>query len=221
MVSTQSKEPPVRQRVRIRFAKQGDLRLIGHRDLVRTMERLFRRAGLRLGMSEGFHPKPRMSFPSALAVGIEGRDEVMELELAQPCSAASLKERLSGHAVPGLSFHRVEILPDQGKIQKARATGAVYRIHVPEGRRRETAKRVAELTASDCLHVYRPPRAEPIDLRPSLEQLRLEESGQLVMRLRVTSGVNPSPRDVLKLLGLEDLESQGACLVRTTVEVTP
>ena len=35
----------VRQRVRIRFAKQGDLRLIGHRDLMRTWERLFRRAG--------------------------------------------------------------------------------------------------------------------------------------------------------------------------------
>ena len=53
----------VRQRVRIRFRKQGDLRLIGHRDLVRCLERLFRRAGLPLGMSEGFHPKPRMSFP--------------------------------------------------------------------------------------------------------------------------------------------------------------
>jgi hypothetical protein len=29
----------VRQRARIRFAKQGELRLIGHRDLVRTIER--------------------------------------------------------------------------------------------------------------------------------------------------------------------------------------
>jgi hypothetical protein len=54
------------------------------------MERLFRRAGLRLGMSEGFHPKPRLSFPSALAVGIEGLDEVMELELAQTYSADEL-----------------------------------------------------------------------------------------------------------------------------------
>ncbi|HBO42708.1 MAG TPA: hypothetical protein DD670_01970 [Planctomycetaceae bacterium] len=65
-------EPPVRQRVRIRFSKQGDLRLIGHRDLVRVMERLFRRAELPLGMSQGFHPKPRMSFPTALALGIGG-----------------------------------------------------------------------------------------------------------------------------------------------------
>ena len=59
----------IRQRVRIRFPKQDDLRLISHRDLMRAWERLFRRAGVALSMSEGFHPKPRMSFPSALAVG--------------------------------------------------------------------------------------------------------------------------------------------------------
>ena len=73
----------VRHRVRIRFCKQGDLRWIGHRDLMRCMERLFRRAALPLGMSQGFHPKPRMSFPAALAVGIAAMDEVMELELAE------------------------------------------------------------------------------------------------------------------------------------------
>ncbi len=72
----------VRLRVRIRFSKQGDLRLIGHRDLMRCLERVFRRAQLALGFSQGFHPKPRMTFPSALAVGIEGLDEVMEVELA-------------------------------------------------------------------------------------------------------------------------------------------
>ena len=48
---------------------------------MRSLERLFRRAGLSLGMSEGYRPKPRMNFPLALAVGIEGRREVMELEL--------------------------------------------------------------------------------------------------------------------------------------------
>ena len=34
--------------------------------------------GQRESMSEGFHPKARMSFPSALALGIQGADEVME-----------------------------------------------------------------------------------------------------------------------------------------------
>ena len=84
----------------MRFCKQGDLRLIGHRDLMRCLERVFRRAGLPLAMSQGFHPKPRMTFPLALAVGIEGIDEVMELELAESYTAEEVLGRLSPHA-PG------------------------------------------------------------------------------------------------------------------------
>ncbi|MBN2022539.1 MAG: DUF2344 domain-containing protein [Pirellulales bacterium] len=220
MVSTQRDGSSVRQRVRIRFAKQGDLRLIGHRDLVRAMERLFRRAGLRLGMSEGFHPKPRMSFPSALAVGIEGHDEVMELELAQPPREASLLADLSQHAVPGLAFHRVELLPNEGRIQKARLTHVTYRIAIPEGRRQETSRRAAELMAASAAFVDRPGRPEPLDLRCCLDALGVED-GELAIRLRVVPGANPGPRDVLERLGLADLESQGVCLRRTAVEVTP
>jgi radical SAM-linked protein len=84
----------IRQRIRIRFAKQDDLRWLSHRDLLRTWERLIRRAGLPLSMTEGFHPKPRMNFPSALAVGITGLDEVVELELCEERTAEELLEHL-------------------------------------------------------------------------------------------------------------------------------
>jgi uncharacterized protein (DUF2344 family) len=105
-------ERMVRLRVRIRFSKQGDLRLIGHRDLMRCLERLFRRANLALGMSQGFHPKPRLTFPLALAVGIEGLDEVMELELAETITGEEVLQRLLAQAPAGLTFHSVEVLPE-------------------------------------------------------------------------------------------------------------
>ena len=60
---------PTRVRYRIRFAKSGLLRWTSHRDLARLWERLVRRAALKLSMTEGFHPKPRIGFPSALALG--------------------------------------------------------------------------------------------------------------------------------------------------------
>ena len=72
---------PSETRLRIRFTKCGDVRWISHRDLARVWERLLRRAGLQLAFSQGFHPKPRISFPSALALGIEALDEVVELEV--------------------------------------------------------------------------------------------------------------------------------------------
>ena len=125
----ESFEPMVRPRVRIRFCKQGDLRLIGHRDLMRCVERLFRRAGLAMGMSEGFHPKPRMTFPLPLAVGIEGLDEVMEIELTDTPQAEPLLRLLSSQAPAGLAFRSVELLTEGQR--KAQPRSASYRATIP------------------------------------------------------------------------------------------
>ena len=208
----------VRQRARIRFSKQGDLRLIGHRDLVRSLERLFRRAGLRLAMSQGFHPKPRMSYPSALAVGIEGLDEVMELELAEPCTPEELLQQLRSHAVPGLVFHSVELLPPG--TAKAQLRSATYQVPIPAERRVETADRTARLMAESSCPIQRPNQPDPIDLRPFLEELVLRE-GVLEMRLEVGRQRSAGPRDVLSALGLAGLEQTGVHITRTTVELQP
>ena len=60
---------------------------------MRCFERWFRRAGLKLSMTEGFHPKPRMNFLAPLALGIEGLDEVLECDLAEHVTAEGLRER--------------------------------------------------------------------------------------------------------------------------------
>jgi hypothetical protein len=77
----------VRNKVRIRFSKEGELRLISHRDFVRALARAIRRAEIPVKLSEGYKQRPRISFPLASGVGIAGLDEVMEWELARPLSA--------------------------------------------------------------------------------------------------------------------------------------
>ena len=221
MGSINTKEPKVRQRVRIRFSKQGDLRLIGHRDLLRLLERLFRRAKLRLGMSEGFHPKPRMSFPWALAVGIEGRDELMELELADYYTADELLELLNAHTVPGLEFLSVQLVPETGKIVRSQVVAVDYQIAVPIELQDETLRKVKWLMDQSTFMVERPRRSGTLDLRLFVEHLELID-GQLCFRLKVTPQANPGPRDVLTALGLEDIETlPGSCLVRTKVCAVP
>ncbi len=208
----------VRQRVRIRFCKLGDLRLIGHRDLMRCMERLFRRAGLPLKMSEGFHPKPRMTFPSALAVGIESTDEVMELELARPCSADQVLAQISEHAPPGLTPQTVETLP-QG-CRKARVRSVRYQVPVPPPLCDGLAERISRLTADPSRLIERTGGKSPVELGTSLEKLTLQED-LLVMQLHSTSGASARPRDILAALELADLELQGVHLTRTAVEIEP
>ena len=73
-------------------------------------------------MTEGFHPKPRIGFPSALALGVEGLDEVVEIELAEELTPDELLERLHQDDQPGLTINSVARLPDGfGKAQLLRS----------------------------------------------------------------------------------------------------
>ena len=184
--------------------------------MMRCLERLLRRAGLKLRFSEGFHPKPRMSFPSALALGIKGTDEVMELQLAELISAEELLPRLASHAPPGLSVRSAEVLADGAP--KARLHRAVYEAPVPPERRSGLDERIAGLLERPSWVVDRPKRREGVELRPQLEALRFHE-GVLQMRLLADEGASASPRDVLAALELDDLESRGVHLTRTVVEI--
>lgn len=183
---------------------------------MRCMQRLFRRAAVPLKMSQGFHPKPRMTFPSALAVGIEGTDEVMELELAEPRTADGLLLRLAEKAPPGLAIKSVEVLPPGAP--KARACGASYQVPIPPQFREGLSQRIDRLLAADSCPIRRPDRTSPVDLRPSLEALTLRE-GVLRLRLQIDVQGGVRPRDVLRALGLAELETSGVHLTRTAVEV--
>ncbi len=206
----------IRQRMRIRFCKQGDLRMIGHLDLLRTFERLFRRAGVPLGMSEGYHPKARISFPSALGLGIVGTDEVVEVECAEEISADEMLSRLRPLAPPGLAINSVQAVePGEKKAQAGRMT---YEIPVPAGRRDATRAAIEQLLAQSTVPIERPGRTVPIDARADLEQVELAD-GVLRFRLRATRTASVRPREVLELLGLTDLEEKGCYLSRTKVEL--
>ena len=139
----------IRQRVRIRFRKEGDLRLIGHRDLLRTMERCFRRAGVQLKLSEGFHPKAKLSFPLALAVGIVGSHEVMEVELTEAVTADGMTNLLRSVFPPGLVLEELEILPEGSA--KAQIERVVYGIPVPPALHAQTRSAAAVLMANGLL----------------------------------------------------------------------
>lgn len=70
-------------RVRIAYAKLEEAKYIAHLDLGRVFERACRRAGIPLAYSQGFNPHPKITFGSALAVGVEGEQEFVDLRAGE------------------------------------------------------------------------------------------------------------------------------------------
>jgi radical SAM-linked protein len=211
----------IRQRVRIRFTKQDDLRWISHRDLMRVWERLFRRAGVALSMTEGFHPKPRINFPSALAVGIAGLDELLEVDLAEQHTADSLQAAIQPELPPGMRVGAVDVL--EAPDHKAQVKFVTFELGVPEPRQTALAARIEWLLGQSSVPIQREGRKTPLDLRPLIAELALrrddQQEGMLQMRLRVDREGSARPREVLQSLEIEDLENEGFFLTRTRVEV--
>ena len=70
-------------RLRVRYSKKGKVRFTSHRDVARIWERALRRVGLPMAYSQGFSPRPKMSFGLALSTGHESEAEFLELELSE------------------------------------------------------------------------------------------------------------------------------------------
>ena len=92
------------ERFRIRFEKTGPSALLGHLDLIRELPRALRRAGQRTAYSQGFHPKPDMTFGPALSLGVASLDEYLDVGLIDPPDPAELVLRLGPVASQGLRF---------------------------------------------------------------------------------------------------------------------
>ncbi len=204
----------MRHRARITFRKYGDLRFIGHRDLVRLWERMLRRTGVELALSQGFHPKAKLSFPLALAVGIEGARELVEVEFSQAIEAEKLERLLQEHCPPGLELLSIVLLGDG--VPKAQPLAIEYRMQVPVEYHAAAEEAIRRLMTADEHLIYRQGRTAAIDARADVEVLELR-NGELRFALRVTRQAGAAPREILQLLQLESLEQRGAQLIRSAI----
>src|SRR5262249_33276840 len=121
---------PVRAKVRIRFRKGGDLRLVSHHDLMTCFERMLRRAALPFRRTEGFNPRPRLAFALSLALGIVGAEEVVELELGAELPPEAIHARLARQAPPGLEIISVRAID---RKTRAQVRGVTYRVPLTPG----------------------------------------------------------------------------------------
>jgi len=96
------------KRYRLTFSKLNHARHLSHLELVRVFIRAFRRAGLSLVYSRGFHPMPKVSFGCALPVGTESMQESVEIEVVGQLEILSFKETINQQLPFGITVTFIE-----------------------------------------------------------------------------------------------------------------
>ncbi|MDP8954361.1 MAG: TIGR03936 family radical SAM-associated protein [Actinomycetota bacterium] len=160
-------------RVRLRFTKLGKVRFTSHRDVTRIWERALRRAGLAVAVTEGFRPRPKLSFGLALSTGHESLAEYLDVELATPLDAAGvagLPARLSSELTVGVDVVAAAAVEPGGASLQEAVRSCRWRIEAL-GVDPNSAERLVEVAlGADELVVTRQRKGRDVtdDLRPAV-----------------------------------------------------
>ncbi|MCI6254454.1 TIGR03936 family radical SAM-associated protein [Eubacterium coprostanoligenes] len=96
--------------VRLRFSKTGQAKYISHLDTNRVFSRALARAKINLWYTQGFNPRPYMSFSLPLSLGVESYCENVDLRILDDLTDEEIKDRMN-NALP-LGIRIVDVYED-------------------------------------------------------------------------------------------------------------
>jgi radical SAM family uncharacterized protein/radical SAM-linked protein len=115
-------------RYRARYAKTGRLRYLGHLDLTRAILRGMRRAGFSLAYTQGFNPKPRVSFGPALPTGLSSEAEYLDFETRARLEPEDPIARLNESLPDGVRFLALREVRRDAPALSGAVRAARYRV---------------------------------------------------------------------------------------------
>ena len=177
----------VYKKLMLSYSKLDQAKYYGHLELVNIFLRAFRRAGIPVKFSEGFHPKPKVSFKDPLPLGLESQNEQMSLSVPVHINPHKVMDAMNSNLPDGLYIHQVEITP--AVPDKKDPAAGTYQVSLKEGTF-DKEKFVSFTTRSDFPIEFmdRKGKLKKIDLKDMVLNIELIDSGQLQMTLRAEPG---------------------------------
>ena len=120
-------------KIRCKFQKIDHLKFIGHLDVMRTFQKILRRAGLDVQYSAGFSPHPKLTFATPLGLGAVSVGEYLDVELNACPAKEEFVRRINEVSVPELKVLDACLLPDDAKNAMSLIAAADYEVRFREG----------------------------------------------------------------------------------------
>lgn len=195
-------------KIRIKFSKQGNMKFIGHLDIMRYFQKAMRRADVDIRYSEGFSPHQIMSFAAPLGVGLTGSGEYLDIEVLSADSSSEMVRRLNGAMVEGMKVLSFKKLPDTAANAMSLVAACDYTIRLRDGYEEtlsltpeEFWNGLSDFIENGNLEIVKKTKKgeKQMDLRPYIYEYRSTENGQgIFLRLSSGSAANIKPELLLE-----------------------
>ena len=194
-------------KVRIKFSKQGNMRFIGHLDIMRFFQKVMRRADVNIRYSEGFSPHQIMSFAAPLGVGLTGSGEYLDIEVLSTDSSAEMVRRINETMVEGMEVISYKRLPDDAVNAMSLVAACDYTIHLRDGYADKLGTTnaafmsglVSYIENGNLEIVKKTKKGEKLmDLKPFIYEYKTTEDDGIFLKLSSGSANNIKPELVLE-----------------------
>lgn len=184
-------------KIRIRFSKQGQMKFIGHLDMVRYFQKVMRRADVDVAYSEGFSPHQKMSFAAPLSVGVISTGEYFDLEVNSTDSSEEMLKRINEQNVEGVEVLSYKLLPEDAKNAMSVVSGADY-IAYTDAFSDEVIK---NFMAQDEIKILKKTKKseKEVNIRPMIFDMHLCDKG-VFMQVSQGSAANLKPELVISAM---------------------
>lgn len=190
-----------------KYGRQKELKYISHLDIVRLWERALKRTNIPVAYSQGFNPRPRLSFGLPLAVGMTSEAEMLDIFLEQLISPRYLTINLSGQLPIGIDIYEVQEVGLKVPSLQSQACRVEYSITVETNRSQEEV-RLAVRDFLKCKHIrwqhIRDNKTRQYDIRELVEDLTILNHRDNDYDLHTTLKISARPEQVVAALGFNE-----------------
>jgi radical SAM family uncharacterized protein/radical SAM-linked protein len=209
------------RRFRLKYGKMGNMKFVGHQDLIRLFHRTFRRIGITLDHSKGFHPHPKLRFTPPLALGIESNAEYLDFDtINQSLSATDILQALQENLPAGIEPFELSEVPLNGPPVSAKIQRVTYKLEFPDfwkGREMIRSAHQFRSASSFNVPVLRKGKERNVDLKEWVETTDISEHGlEIVMRSGPSGSIHPLDT-IAAILGIDREEVKKMKILKTSV----
>jgi radical SAM family uncharacterized protein/radical SAM-linked protein len=185
------------KRIKVSYSKSGQAKYFGHLEMVKIFLRAIKRAAIPVKYSEGFHPKPKISFEDPLPIGLESQNEFMYIIISDNVKRQQIIRGLNQHLPEGLFVKDCRLA--KSKKFKGEMTPITYEVTSVNGKFQPVdLTRFLQQPEANIVLTNRKGKQKKSNLRTAVIRIDILSPFSLQMTLKRNHGETVRPAEILK-----------------------
>ncbi|MCX5848403.1 MAG: TIGR03936 family radical SAM-associated protein, partial [Deltaproteobacteria bacterium] len=175
------------KKYRLTFSKLDRAGFLSHLELSAALVRALRRSSIGLAYSIGYHPHPKISFATATSVGMESKQEYLDIVASEYLSDLNLLKNEINSALPlGIEILEIRLLSPGGKTIAEILQGFEFELYMPADidapRLSAIKENIEKFLAAATFNIQKVSKGKTVtkDIRPFVQSMILDVADKKV-----------------------------------------